>query len=106
MGASQSFDENIRDKTNTLNVQHADLDVTIRRIEEEATRIIDLILARHYNDRTAVCEKIGWQKVEELSSFFPVETLEGVRYRLGVIPPFKDPRNADAQALNENLEQK
>ena len=95
MGASQSFDENIRDKTNTLNIQHADLDVTIRRVEEEATRIIDLILARHYNDRTAVCEKIGWQKVEELSSFFPIETLEGVRYRLGVIP-----------AANEVLEQK
>jgi hypothetical protein len=87
MGNAKSFEENLVEKTANLNTQHSDLDLMIKRIDSEADRLIALILERKYNDREEICKKLGYQKVDELSQFFEIQTLEGVRYRLGIVPP-------------------
>ncbi len=91
MGNAKSFEENLKEKNNNINAMHADLDLTMKRIEKEAERIIEIIRMRHYNDRDAICKQIGVQKVDELSQFFPIQTLEGVRYRLGLTPQMTAP---------------
>jgi hypothetical protein len=87
MGNTKSFEENLNEKKGELNSQHSDLDLMISRINAEADRLIALILERKYNDRDEICKKLGYQKVDELSKFFEIQTLEGVRYRLGIVPP-------------------
>jgi hypothetical protein len=84
MGNSASYESEVNKYTTNLNTQQTDLDLSMKRIEAEADRIIGIILMRHYNDREALCKQIGYHKVDELSNFFHNETLNGVRYKLGV----------------------
>jgi len=86
MGNSGSFESNLQSKTSNINTQHSDIDQTILRINAEANRLIELILQRKYNDREGICKRIGYQKVDELSGLFKIQTLNGIRYRLGIIP--------------------
>ena len=81
MGNSKS----IEIKNTLIDTQHMNLEDAFQRINNEANRLIMLILERKYTDRDAICSKLGYQKINDLSNSFQVETLEGVRYRLGVI---------------------
>lgn len=103
MGNSGSFEENLKKKTLSINEQHVQVDDAISRINLEANRIISLILDRNYTDREAICKKIGYQKVDELSKFFPIETLEGVRYQMGIIPDSNDPNMAALQSNKQSV---
>jgi Variant SH3 domain len=75
-----SFTSNI----SKIKTQHVSLDEAFQRIETEANRLTSLILERKYTDRDTVCSKLGYQKVDELSSSYQVQTLEGVSHRLGI----------------------
>ena len=87
MGNSNtSFEENLQNKSSTIQSQHLNLDQEILRINAEADRIIALILERGYNDRDKICQKIGYQKIDELSGLFQIQTLNDIRYKLGIIP--------------------
>ena len=87
MGNSNtSFEENLQSKSSNIQTQHSDIDLVITRINTEADRLIALILERGYNDRDQICKKIGYQKIDELSGLFNTQTLNGVRYKLGIIP--------------------
>jgi len=87
MGNSNtSFEENLQSKSSNIQTQHSDIDLVITRINTEADRLIALILERGYNDRDQICKKIGYQKIDELSGLFHTQTLNGVRYKLGIIP--------------------
>ena len=87
MGNSNtSFEENLQNKSSNIQTQHSDIDLVITRINTEADRLIALILERGYNDRDQICKKIGYQKIDELSGLFHTQTLNGVRYKLGIIP--------------------
>jgi hypothetical protein len=83
MGNVSSYDKNIQG-------MHNDVDSLFNRINEEANRIINLILENKYNDRDTVCSKLGYQKVDELSNSFNVTTLEGISHRLGTISSTDD----------------
>lgn len=67
-----------------LNTQNMNLDEAFQRINAEANRLISLILERKYTDRDTVCSKLGYQKVDDLSTSYQVQTLEGIRHRLGI----------------------
>jgi hypothetical protein len=84
MGNSASYEQQVNSYTGNLNTQHTDLDLSMKRIEAEADRVIGIILMRHYNDREALCKQIAYHKVDELSQFFPTEVINNVRYKLGV----------------------
>ena len=84
MGNSNSFEQNVQQYSQNLSNQHSDLDLSMKRIEAEADRIIGIILMRKYNDREALCKQIAYHKVDELAQFFPNEVINGVRYKLGV----------------------
>ena len=87
MGASSSsFEENLQEKTSNINATKNQIDRAFNQINQEANRIISMIVTKGFNDREKVCSQLGYQKVDELSSFFSLSTLEGVRYRLGIIP--------------------
>lgn len=81
-----TFEENVRQKASNIDELHVDIDLLMKRINDEANRIIKLIEKRDYTDRDALCQQIGYQKVDELASFFPVVTLNNVRYKLGMVP--------------------
>ena len=55
------------------------------RINNEANRMIQIILDRGYTDRDQVCKEIGYEKVNELSRSFSIATLSGVRYQFGFV---------------------
>ena len=86
MGNTSSFETQLADVNRTINIEHYDIDQLMEKINNEANRLIALIMERNYTDRQKVCEQLGWQKVDELSSFFEVQTLNGIRYRLGIVP--------------------
>jgi hypothetical protein len=75
---------NITSFENSVDTQHMNLDEAYQRINNEANRLINLILERKYTDRDTVCSKLGYQKIDELSNSFEYRTLEGVRHRLGI----------------------
>ena len=99
MGNSNSFEQNVSNYSANLSNQHTDLDLSMKRIEAEADRIIGIILMRKYNDRDALCKQIAYHKVDELQQFFKTETLDGVRYRLGVTSV---PQNATLERNRQN----
>ena len=99
MGNSNSFEQNVSNYTASLSNQHSDLDLSMKRIEAEADRVIGIILMRKYNDREALCKQIAYHKVDELAQFFPTETIEGVRYKLGVTTV---PQNATLERNRQN----
>ena len=86
MGNSGSFEEQLKNKTSSINNLHGDVDAVMTRIENEANRLIGLIQERNYTDKVKLCQQLGWQKVDELSSLLSVQSIEGIRYRLGMIP--------------------
>ena len=85
MGNSLTFEQNLQKVSSNINSQHSELDSQITRMNEEADRLIALIMSRDYNDKDAICKKIAYQKADELANFFPMQTLNGIRYRLGVV---------------------
>lgn len=99
MGNSASYETQVNQYNNNLNTQHTDLDLSMKRIEAEADRIIGIIMMRKYNDREALCKQIAYHKVDELSNFFPTETLNGVRYKLGIT---EVPQNAAMERNRQN----
>ena len=86
MGNTGSFEENLQRRSANINELHTDIDLLMSRVNNEANRIIDLINQRGYTDRNEICRRIGYQKIDELSDMFPIQTLNGIRYRLGIIP--------------------
>ena len=60
------------------------------RINNEANRMIQIILDRGYTDRDQVCKEIGYEKVNELSRSFSIATLSGVRYQFGFVDTSMD----------------
>lgn len=101
MGNSLTFEENVRQKASNIDELHTDIDLLMKRINDEANRIIKLIETRDYTDRDELCKQIGYQKVDELANFFPVVTLNNVRYRLGVVPS-----NAESNEFLQNNKRK
>ena len=86
MGSSLSFEQNVDSRTANINSLHTDIDSMMQRINNEANRLIDLIIKSGKNNQQEVCKTLAYHKVDELSSFFPIQTLNGIRYRLGVVP--------------------
>lgn len=60
------------------------------RINNEANRMIQIILDRGYTDRDQVCKEIGYEKVNELSRSFSIATLSGIRYQFGFMDTSTD----------------
>ena len=99
MGNTASYESQVTSYTANLNTQHTDLDLSMKRIEAEADRIIGIILMRKYNDREALCKQIAYHKVDELQQFFNTEVINGVRYKLGVT---NVPQNATLERNRQN----
>ena len=104
MGNSESsFEDQLRKRTSTINSLHNDIDASMTRIENEANRLIGLITQRNYTDRVQLCQQLGWQKVDELSGLLPIETLQGIRYRLGIIPENTEQLNQTKQSICKDI---
>ena len=85
MGNSLSFSENLKEKNKVIDGYHTDIDFIMQNLNSEAERIIKLISDRKYTDRGKLCTKLAHIKVDELSDFFPIQTLSDVRYKLGIV---------------------
>lgn len=101
--SSSSFETQLRNQSLNINNLHNDIDATMTRIENEANRITDIIQQRNYTDQSGLCQQLGWQKVDELSSLLPIQTVQGIRYRLGVVAPYSEELNLTKREMCRDI---
>jgi hypothetical protein len=89
MGAAAS-QESIRKKEGEIIAYHQEIDTASNSLKEKANIVKQEIIKREYNDENLICQRIVWTNIDELASFFPVETVQrpnfNAKYRLGVLP--------------------
>lgn len=72
---------------------HNQINVSSQKIVNKAAFISQTIKERGYNDKDMICSRIVWQNYDELLSFFPITTLNNIRYKAGVVPQNTGPLN-------------
>lgn len=80
MGSSSS----VMSAQNNINDLHGEIGVLYKQITERGKWIIKEINARGYSNKDAICSKILWTNYDELLSFFPIVTVDNIRYKAGV----------------------
>jgi hypothetical protein len=80
MGSASS----VASAQSNINNLHGDIGVLYKQINDRARWIINEINSRGYANKDAICSKILWTNYDELLTFFPVVTLNNVRYKAGV----------------------
>lgn len=86
MGGNQSNEQKITTAENNIYTLHQDIKNIKNDIEEYANEIITAINKRNYNDVDKLCQQLSWHYTDRLSSHFNIETLDGVRYNLDLMP--------------------
>lgn len=89
MGAAAS-QESIRKKEGEIISYHQEIDTAYNQLREKANIVKQEIINRQYNDADLICQRIVWQNIDELASFFTVEQVQRpgftAKYRMGVVP--------------------
>ena len=80
MGSTSSVIE-AQGKIGTL---HGTIGAIYKRIDQKGRWIIAEIEKRQYTNKDAICSKVLWTNYDELAAFFPITTLNGIRYKAGV----------------------
>ena len=66
----------------SINSYHTNIDSIYNSIIMEGSKLITDIQNRGYLDNPGFCQRIGYLKTQELKDFFPIQTLQGVQYRM------------------------
>ena len=89
MGTAASQDS-IRKKEGEIIAYHQEIDTAYNQLREKANNVKKEIIIRQYNDADLICQRIVWQNIDELASFFTVEQVQmpefTAKYRMGVLP--------------------
>ena len=86
MGTSQSVPQQIKSAEDNINSLHNDIDKIQQEIIEEGNRLVEIMTNRDYLDYKELCDQISYHKVDELKDHFPIQTLNNIRYKLGLVP--------------------
>lgn len=84
--SNSSFEDELRKKSTKINEYHNDIDKIMVELENESNRLLSLISQRGYDDQVNICQQLGWQKADQLANLLPIQTINGIRYRLGIVP--------------------
>lgn len=80
MGSSSS----VMSAQNNINDLHGEIGVLYKQINDRGRWIINEINKRGYSNKDAICSKILWTNYDELLNFFPIVTVDNIRYKAGV----------------------
>lgn len=82
-----------------INQLHVNIDAIKQQILNEGAAIIAELEKRGYLNQESFCQRLAIEKADELGQFFPVQVLEGVSYRIGVMPDPNKNLELDKNAL-------
>ena len=99
MGAETSKLKNLNQ---SINQHHSNIDKIYSAIITDGAQIITYITNNGYLNDDKFCEKLGYLKVQELKDFFPIKTLQGVQYRIGVMPQLSQMSTESRTVLDKN----
>lgn len=105
MGAKTSSvnDQNINKEIQSISKYHSDISLVYNNIMDDGNKIITDIQNNGYLDNNNFCNKIGYLKAKELSDSFPIQTLQGVQYKIGIIPESTPLLNQNKLQICQNI---